>query len=167
MKYFSDAQNYGLISSISIISSIKYKSYPLIIQGKKLRYNTHVFWWLRNLPLNELFGLCAILSYIILKCLTCFFFIVKTTNLDTTMTSIGYVIQISRSYQNVKDDDVFDQFLPSIMYLNRIFFQTKGQIFIILIYFDNGVMTIILLNLIKFELYNSFLETVHCCKFSS
>lgn len=96
-----------------------------------------------------------------------FFFIVKTTNLDTTMTSIGYVIQISRSYQKVKDDDVFDQFLPSIMYLNRIFFQTKGQIFIILIYFDNGVMTIILLNLIKFELYNSFLETVHCCKFSS
>lgn len=76
------------------------------------------------------------------------------------MTSIGYVIQISRSYQNVKDDDVFDQFLPSIMYLNRNFFQTKGQIFIILIYFDNGVMTIILLNLIKFELYNSFLETV-------
>lgn len=69
------------------------------------------------------------------------------------MTSIGYVIQISRSYQKVKDDDVFDQFLPSIMYLNRNFF-------FILIYFDNGVMTIILLNLIKFELYNSFLETV-------
>lgn len=96
-----------------------------------------------------------------------FFFIVKTRNLDTTMTSRGYVIQISRSYQKVKDDDVFDQFLPSIMYLNRNFFQTKGQIFIILIYFDNGVMTIILLNLIKFEFYNSFLESVHCCKFSS
>lgn len=62
-----------------------------------------------------------------------FFFIVKTTNLDTTMTSIGYVIQISRSYQKVKDDDVFDQFFTFNNVLKPQFFSNQRSNFY---YFD-------------------------------